>query len=191
MFLRGVVHDPRARALGGVAGHAGLFGTADDLAVLRRCADGACWKGRSWPRRRVRVMTTPGDTPPKQRRGLGWDIDTPFSGPRGPVRPRSFGHTGFTGTSLWIDPETETFVILLTSRLHPDGKAPSPTALRAEVATLAAAAIVDRPVECGIDVLARKGFAPLLGKRVGLVTNHTGRTVDGVSTIDVLFRRRV
>ena len=100
----------------------------------------------------------------------------------------SFGHTGFTGTSLWVDPETETFVILLTSRLHPDGKAPSPTALRHEVATIVAAADRRRagrrrrrrPASiCGIDVLARDGFAPLQGKRVGLVTNHTGRTRDG------------
>jgi len=185
VFLRGVVHDPRARALGGVAGHAGLFGTADDLAVF---AQSMLNRPILTPST-LRLMTTPGDTPPKQRRGLGWDIDTPFSAPRGALfGPGSFGHTGFTGTSLWIDPETEMFVVLLTSRLHPDGKAPSPTALRAEVATLAAAAIVDRPVECGIDVLARSSFAPLRGKRVGLVTNHTGRTADGVPTIDVLFR---
>jgi uncharacterized protein YbbC (DUF1343 family) len=79
------------------------------------------------------------------------------------------------------------FVILLTSRLHPDGKAASPTALRSEVATRAAEALIDWPVACGIDVLAAGGFEPLRGKRVGLVTNHTGRTRDGVSTIDVLF----
>ena len=185
VFLRGVVHDPRARALGGVAGHAGLFGTADDLAVFAQSMLSSPILNPAT----LRLMTTPGDTPPKQQRGLGWDIDTAYSAPRGALfGPRSFGHTGFTGTSLWIDPETETFVIVLASRLHPDGKAPSPTALRAEVATLAAAAIVDRPVECGIDVLAWGGFAPLRGKRVGLVTNHTGRTRDGVPTIDVLFR---
>jgi uncharacterized protein YbbC (DUF1343 family)/CubicO group peptidase (beta-lactamase class C family) len=199
-LLRGVVHDPRARALGGVAGHAGLFGDADDLAVFARMIlDG----GRGPDGRRilapltVRAMIAPGDTPARQRRGLGWDIATGYSAPRGALfGPRSFGHTGFTGTSVWIDPETETFVILLTSRLHPDGKAPSPTALRAEVATLAAASIVDAPVSpasptepvaCGIDVLARDGFGPLRGKRVGLVTNHTGRTRDGTSTIDALF----
>lgn len=184
MVLRGVVHDPRARALGGVAGHAGLFGTADDLAVFAQ----SMLNGTLLNPSSLRLMTTPGDTPPKQRRGLGWDIDTPFSAPRGALfGPASFGHTGFTGTSLWIDPETQMFVILLTSRLHPDGKAPAPTALRAEVATLAAAA-VHPPVECGIDVLARSGFAPLVDKRVGLVTNHTGRTAEGVPTIDVLFR---
>ena len=207
---RGMVHDPRARALGGVAGHAGLFSTADDLAVFAQMfLDGGIGPGPDGRRilspLSVRAMTSPGDTPAGQRRGLGWDIATGFSAPRGALfGPRSFGHTGFTGTSLWIDPETETFVILLTSRLHPDGKGASPTSLRATVATLAAASIVDPPVfsnavagpaapsrgsiACGIDVLVRDGFGPLRGKRVGLVTNQTGRTRDGVSTIDVLFR---
>ena len=203
-MLRGVVHDPRSRALGGVAGHAGLFSTADDLAVFAQMIlDG----GKGLDGRRVlspltvRAMVDPGSTPDRQRRGLGWDVDTSYSAPRGSLfGPTSFGHTGFTGTSLWIDPETETFVILLTSRLHPDGKGSSPTALRSEVATLAASAIVDaspkvvapkspaiRPVECGVDVLARRGFAALKGKRVGLVTNQTGRTREGTSTIDLLF----
>ena len=148
----------------------------------------------------IRLMTGPGATPSGQERGLGWDIDTPFSSPRGSLFGRtSFGHTGFTGTTLWVDPETQTFVIVLTSRLHPDGKASSPTALRALVATLAAAAIVDAPwssiagssvraVDCGIDVLKKRGFDAIAGKNVGLVTNHTGRTRDGQSTIDVLFR---
>ena len=214
-MLRGVVHDPRSRALGGVAGHAGLFGTADDLAIFAQMLlDG----GQGLDGKRVlspltvRAMTDPGSTPEGQRRGLGWDVETSYSGPRGSLfGPTSFGHTGFTGTSLWVDPETETFVILLTSRLHPDGKGGSPTALRAEVATLVASSIVDapskpsnrevasvpkaatpkppaiRPVDCGVDVLARRGFRELVGKRVGLVTNHTGRTKGGVSTIDLLF----
>ncbi len=213
-MLRGVVHDPRARALGGVAGHAGLFGTADDIAVFARMLlDG----GKAADGRRilspltVRAMVDPGRTPEGQRRGLGWDVDTSYSGPRGSLfGPASFGHTGFTGTSLWVDPETETFVVLLTSRLHPDGKGAGPNALRAEVATLVAAAIVDapprladrpdagpapaapkapgyRPVDCGVDVLARRSFRDLAGKRVGLVTNQTGRTKAGGSTIDALF----
>jgi uncharacterized protein YbbC (DUF1343 family) len=113
---------------------------------------------------------------------------------------------------LWIDPETESFVVILTSRLHSDGRKPSPTALRSEVATLVAAAITDapsrpittpppirrdelasipagvQPVQCGVDVLAANHFAPLRNCKVGLVTNHTGRARDGRSTIDVLFR---
>jgi uncharacterized protein YbbC (DUF1343 family)/CubicO group peptidase (beta-lactamase class C family) len=213
-MLRGVVHDPRARALGGVAGHAGLFSTADDLAIYAQMIlDG----GRGPDGHRVlspltvRKMIDAGDTPPGQRRGLGWDIATSSSAPRGELfGPESFGHTGFTGTTIWIDPETATFVIVLTSRLHPDGKAPSPTPLRAQVATLAAAAIVDaptravapkpiaepphqanqdslHPVVCGIDVLIKREFEGLRGKRIGLVTNHTGQTRDGRATIDVLF----
>ena len=212
--LRGVVHDPRSRALGGVAGHAGLFGTADDLAVFAQMLlDGGTGTDghRILAPMTVRAMIDPDATPDGQRRGLGWDIQTGYSSPKGALfGPSSFGHTGFTGTSLWIDPETETFVIVLTSRLHPDGKAPAPSRLRAEVATLAAAAIVDgpsrplvavavapapkpqstaiRPVACGIDVLAEGGFAILQGKRVGLVTNHTGLAGDGTPTIDVLVR---
>ncbi len=149
-MLRGVVHDPRARALGGVAGHAGLFATADDLAIFAATLLGG---GVTADGRRllsplaVRALFDPGSTPAGQKRGLGWDIDTSFSAPRGEFfGPESVGHTGFTGTSIWIDPETETFVILLASRLHPDGKKPSPTALRAEIATLAAAAIVNVPL---------------------------------------------
>lgn len=214
-MLRGVVHDPRARALGGVAGHAGLFGTADDLAVYAQALlDGGLGRGgrRVLSPLGVRLMTGPGTTPPGQRRGLGWDLETPYSAPRGALfGVSSFGHTGFTGTSIWIDPETETVVILLSSRLHPDGKGHSPIALRHEVGTLAAAALVDRTeprdnattgaghevriasearavgsVRCGIDVLAARGFDLLKGKRVGLVTNHTGRAESGESTIDVL-----
>jgi uncharacterized protein YbbC (DUF1343 family) len=166
-------------------------------------------------------MIDSGATPLDQRRGLGWDIQTSQSIPRGALfGPSSFGHTGFTGTSLWIDPETETFVVILTSRLHPDGKSPPPSELRHEVATLAAAAVTDatawpmpapipvnptpppqppgtkvpakvaaiQPVHCGIDVLVEEGFRPLRNQKVGLITNHTGRTRGGASTIDVLFR---
>ena len=196
--LRGTVHDPRARALGGVAGHAGLFATADDLAILAQT-----WLNRGIAPNGNRIFasatvdqaTSPGQTPIRQQRGLGWDIETPFSGgPKGAgFGSRSFGHTGFTGTSVWIDPDSAMFVIVLTSRLHPDGKASSPTRLRNEVATLAASAILaprsaEPAVACGIDVLAREGFKRLEGKRVGLVTNHTGRTRTGTATIDALFR---
>ena len=210
-MIRGVVHDPRSRALGGVAGHAGLFATADDLAAyaVMLLNGGKSVDGKAvlelWT---VRAMTAPGSTPPRQERGLGWDMDTPFSSPKGKrFGHASFGHTGFTGTSIWIDPETDVFVILLTSRLHPDGKGGSPSGLRGEVATLAAEAVVDGPapawagpatpdqpataqrpaVRCGVDVLVANGFRELQGKKVGLVTNHTGRTRDGVATIDALF----
>ena len=215
--LRGVVHDPTARRMGGVAGHAGLFGTATDLArFARMLLGGGTLDG-------VRVLApatvarmTARATPQAMTasRGLGWDIDTTYSSNRGELFPvGSFGHTGFTGTSLWIDPTSGGYVVFLSSRLYPDGKG-DVTPLRARVATIAAAAIVDAaalagrsalpvatpalplatvaaptpsaPVLAGIDVLARDGFALLKGKRVGLVTNHTGRDRAGRSTIDVL-----
>jgi CubicO group peptidase (beta-lactamase class C family) len=147
--LRGIVHDPRSRALGGVAGHAGLFSTADDLAIFANMmlnqGRGASGQVILKPET-VAAMIDPGSTPERQRRGLGWDVDTPFSAPRGKgFGLRSFGHTGFTGTSLWLDPETESFVIVLASRLHPSGSSGSTNPLRAAVATAAAEAIV-RPV---------------------------------------------
>lgn len=197
-MVRGFVHDPRARALGGVAGHAGLFATADDVALYAQMLlnEGEAPNGkRILKPETVQMMMDPGDTPNGQRRGLGWDVGTGFSSPQGNrFGPNGVGHTGFTGTSLWVDLDTDCFVVLLTSRLHPDGKQPSPTRLRRAVATLAAEAIVDapaaavgtRPVRAGIDVLSKGGFAPLKGKRVGLITNHTGRAGDGRSTIDVL-----
>jgi len=149
-MLRGVVHDPRARSLGGAAGHAGLFGTADDLAIYAQMLlDGG--KGPDGRRvldpASVRAMIDPGTTTPGQARGLGWDIDTPYSRtPRGSGFGRtSFGHTGFTGTSLWVDPDSGTFVILLTSYLHPAGsKGRAIGPLRSEVASAAAAAIRPR-----------------------------------------------
>ncbi|MEW4570157.1 exo-beta-N-acetylmuramidase NamZ domain-containing protein [Tautonia sp. JC769] len=200
-WVRGVVHDPRSRAVGGVAGHAGLFSTADDLAVYAQTLlnDGEGPNGtRILSPPTVRAMIDAGDTPDGERRGLGWDLNTGYSVPKGErFGPESFGHTGFTGTSIWIDPDTEAFVILLTSRLHPGGDKPSPTALRRRIATIVASAIVDGPpapssvtegeVLCGIDVLEADDFAPITGKRIGLITNHTGRTRDGRTTIDVLF----
>ena len=194
-MLRGVVHDPRARALGGVAGHAGLFSTADDLAIFAATMlnEGEAPNGyRLLKPETVHTMVDAGATPQRQRRALGWDVDTPHSGPRGSgFGKEGYGHTGFTGTSLWIDRPSKTFVIVLTSRLHPDGKGRSPLALRHTVATIVAAALADRAgpgVLCGVDVLARGGFRRLVGKRVGLVTNHTGRLRDGTTTIDALHK---
>ena len=146
VMLRGTVHDPTARRMGGVAGHAGLFGTADDLARFGAMLLGG---GRVSPGGpavlsplTVARMTTP-STPAHldDRRGLGWDIDSRYSGNRGDLFPAgSFGHTGFTGTSIWVDPETETVVVFLSSRVHPDGGG-DVVGLRGRVATLAAAAV--------------------------------------------------
>ncbi len=190
IMLRGVVHDPTARRMGGVAGHAGLFSTADDLAkfaqnllndhpkVLTRAA--------------IEEMTTPqqpGST--SILRGLGWDIDSPYSSPRGKLIPvGSFGHTGFTGTSVWMDLPSDTYIILLTNAVHPNGKG-NVIALRRQLADAAVGALhlsftenpekrigpVPRPsepmtaerrvaartgeVQVGIDVLEVDGFREL------------------------------
>jgi uncharacterized protein YbbC (DUF1343 family)/CubicO group peptidase (beta-lactamase class C family) len=138
-MLRGVVHDPRARRMGGVAGHAGVFSTADDLSKFAQ----ALLKGSPvLSTEIVEKMTTPQQPPTASvLRGFGWDIDSPFSSNRGDLLPvGSFGHTGFTGTSMWIDPTTRTFLILLANSVHPRGKG-SAVALRSKVATAVAAAL--------------------------------------------------
>ncbi len=266
--LRGFVHDPTSYRMGGVAGHAGLFSTADDLArYCQMLLNGGVAPGRNPTGREgassnaergtrnaesagnaergtrnaesrrvlsaqtIAMMTRPyvvsedGAT-----RGLGWDMNTSFSSNRGELFPLgSFGHTGFTGTSIWIDRVSQTFVVFMSNRVHPDGKG-DVTSLRARVATVAASAIEDTPIEKykqaeaeynaavaaqipkfkaqmdaanrtnsairnpqsaivlnGIDVLEKDGFKELEGKRIGLVTNHTGRSFTGKPTIDVLF----
>ncbi len=138
-MLRGVVHDPTSRHMGGVAGHAGVFGTVDDLAKF---AVALLNGGPILSPLMVEKMTTPQQPATSDvLRGFGWDIDSPFSSNRGSLLPvGSFGHTGFTGTSMWIDPTTRTFIILLTNAVHPRGKG-SAIALRSKVATAAAVAL--------------------------------------------------
>ncbi len=275
-ILRGQVHDPTSYRMGGVAGHAGLFSTADDLArycqmllnggvapssppyeggVAAASADGVVLSSAKrpakagTPNRILSAQTVAKMTAPYvvsedgATRGLGWDMNTSFSSNRGELFPLgSFGHTGFTGTSIWIDRVSQTFVVFMSNRVHPDGKG-DVTSLRAKVATVAASAVEDTPVELyrlaestynsavaaqlpkfrdgartllsaspvppatavtadqastvadksvrapilnGIDLLERSGFKELEGKRVGLVTNHTGRNLAGKQTIDVL-----
>ena len=219
-FLRGVVHDPTARRMDGVAGHAGLFSTAADLSRFCRMLLGGGRLGttRILSPATVALMTSP-STPAAMRdvRGLGWDIDSSYSANRGELFPiGSFGHTGFTGTSLWLDPRTQGYVVFLSNRVHPDGKG-DVTPLRGRVATVAAAALMStedlsaitgvarpfqgresggperaapranhEPALTGIDVLLADHFSRLRSKRVGLLTNQTGRSQRGISTIDLL-----
>ncbi len=214
--LRGLVHDPTARAMGGVSGNAGLFSTAADLARFARMMinrgelDGV----RVFQPDTVRLMMSV-QTPAKLavRRGLGWDIDSGYSRPRGRYFPLgSYGHTGFTGTCLWIDPFSKTFWMFLSNRLHPNGRG-NVLPLQAKLADLAALAVNDfdftvvpgalppqpkkngtngAPAQArtevlnGIDVLVKTDFAALRGLRVGLITNHTGRDRQGRATIDLL-----
>ncbi len=142
-WIKGEVHDPRAFLLGGVAGHAGLFSTADDLAVFAQMVlnQGEIQGKRILSPATVRLMTTPRPVPGGWR-ALGWDVQTTFSSNRSELFPLgSFGHTGFTGTSIWIDPRSRTAVIFLSNRIHPQAKA-NINRLRGQVATLVAASII-------------------------------------------------
>jgi uncharacterized protein YbbC (DUF1343 family)/CubicO group peptidase (beta-lactamase class C family) len=126
VLLRGVVHDPTSRRMGGVAGHAGLFGTAGDIAVYaQNLLDKLAGKPSHFPLQQLTLekMTIP-EQPATGRalRGLGWDIESPYSSNRGELFPvGSFGHTGFTGTSIWIDPASDTYVIVLSNAVYPNG----------------------------------------------------------------------
>ncbi len=218
-ILWGEVHDPTAYNMGGVAGHAGLFSTADDLSLFAQMLlDGGSLHGvRILSPATIEKMTSPESPAGKTAlRGLGWDIDSPYSSNRGELFPvGSFGHSGFTGTSLWIDPYSKTYVILLANSIHPDGKG-NVIALRSKVATIVAGVFGEAPSrgaasgsvprtsgaelsqsyrartarngnsQTGIEVLEAENFAPLAGLRVGLITNHSGRDHDGRRTIDLL-----
>ena len=210
-MLRGVVHDGNARLLGGVAGHAGLFSTADDLArFCRMLLAGGVLDGRRYLKAAtVRAMFTPeaiGET----TRGLGWDMASPYSRTLGSYFPiGSAGHTGFTGTAIWLDPARQGYEIILTSRVHPYGKGnvfelrrrvsaavgtrfaprgePPETTISTETGTPAAdeAAPVGQTVT-GLDQLRAEGFAQLRGRTVGLVTNQTGVDAQGRRGIDLM-----
>lgn len=213
-MLRGVVHDPTSRRMGGVAGHAGLFTTAQDLGrFARMMLNGGELDGvRVFRAETVAAMTSVQTPEGLPRRGFGWDIDSPYAGPRGTVFPLgSYGHTGWTGTRIWIDPFSKTSVIFLSNRNHPDGKG-GVVSLQGELGNLTAQAIPDfnfgyvpgalppdpkqlkaatppatpEPVFNGIDVLKREGFRQLRGCKIGLITNHTGIDRESQSTIDLL-----
>lgn len=149
--LHGVVHDPTARRMGGVAGHAGMFSTADNLAIFAQALlDG----GRGvLTSATIAKMTAPQQPPTSTSlRGFGWDIDSQWSTNRGELLPvGSFGHTGFTGTSLWIDPATKTYIVLMTNAVHmnaiPGHEKGSAVSLRTRVATAVAAALALDPAE--------------------------------------------
>ena len=215
--FRGVVHDPTARYMGGIAGHAGLFTTADDLA---KYAEMLLAMGEHEGVRVFSPMTvkkfiepaSPADQP--ILRGLGWDLDSPFSSNRGELYPiGSFGHTGFTGTSMWMDPTTNSFIILLTNSVHPH-RGKSLSSLRSRIATAVAAdfgvntpatvsltgynetisgAGVHRKIDrngqafTGLDVLEQSHFLVLQGKRIGLITNQTGVDRQGHRNVDEML----
>ena len=222
-MLRGTVHDPTTRRMGGVAGHAGVFSTAADVALFAQALlDRLAGRPSNFPLQQatLKLMIEPEQpatavtdatiftadgkvTKGLATRGFGWDINTAFSRPRGEVFPiGSFGHTGFTGTSLWMDPGSDTFVVLLANAVHPHvGAAISP--LRGQVATAAARAldlygshdtVAPQATLTGIDVLEATHFAVLRDLaarhndhlRLGLLTNQTGLDRKGRRTIDIL-----
>ena len=223
-LLHGVVHDPTTRFMGGVAGHAGIFSTADDLSRFvqmmlnggQLLSEGQADDARILSPLAVVKMTTP-QSPRAHTalRGLGWDIDSPYASTRGDLfAVGSYGHTGYTGTSIWIDPATRTYVILMTNRVHPVVKT-SVVDLRGKVASIVAASISDVDVEqarqaswqrnhfhgtaarssglreatvlSGLDILVRENFGRFSGKRVGLITNHTGIDRRRRRNIDLFF----
>jgi uncharacterized protein YbbC (DUF1343 family) len=185
----GEVQDPIAYRMGGVAGHAGAFTTADDLTrfaqMLLSGGKGVLKPGS------VAAMTEPQSPPGGSAvRGLGWDIDSPYAVWMAPsFSTQSYGHTGYTGTAIWIDPSTKTFLIVLTNRLHPDGKGNNLQMLR-RIATVAGAASRGQQsrVMSGIDVLEAYGFRQLAGRRVGLITNRSALDSAGRRTADVLHQ---
>ena len=214
----GEVDDPTAHRMGGVAGHAGLFSTADDLAIFAKMLlNGGSERGvHILSRQSVKEMTIPQSPPGKGKlRGLGWNLAAPFASNREQLLPvGSYGHLGYTGTMLWIDPVSKTYVIVLSNRVHPNGKGDADplrrgilamvsdaleaqsderiVALRPELTSyykLATAHPEIRPaakVATGLDVLEAENFAPLQGRRVGVITNQTGIDAAGNRTVDLL-----
>jgi uncharacterized protein YbbC (DUF1343 family)/CubicO group peptidase (beta-lactamase class C family) len=213
--MRGVVDDPTARYMGGVAGDAGLFTTAEDLSryALMILGMGEYGGARVFDPATIKKFTEPA-SPADQPilRALGFDMDSAFSSNRGELYPiGSFGHTGYTGTSLWMDPTTNSFVIIMTNVVHPiHGN--SLSSFRSRIATVVAGRYgmtmpntvaltgyeetltgVHRKIArngetlTGLDVLEQQGFAPLKGKRLGLITNHTGIDRQGSRNVDQML----
>jgi len=212
--LRGVVHDGNARLLHGVAGHAGVFSTAADLSrFCRMLLNGGQLGGRRYLKEAtVRAMFSP-HVIGESTRGLGWDIASPYSRTLGAYFPAgSVGHTGYTGTAIWMDPASQVYMILLTNRVHPYGKgtvaelrrrisaavgtrfAPreAPPVETATVETQTPGPASDPPARpegptvTGLDRLVAEDFALLAGRTIGLITNQTGIDGQGRRGVDLL-----
>ncbi|HYC89809.1 MAG TPA: serine hydrolase [Thermoanaerobaculia bacterium] len=204
VILRGVVHDALARRMGGVAGHAGMFTTASDLARFAR----AMLSGGAgvWRPGTVRAMTTVQS--PACVAGLragAFDLDTSYSRPRGDLFPLgSFGHTGFTGGFFWIDPRSRSFYVFLSNRVHPDdsGNVTSLQPLLGTLAAKAAGVTATEPppparwiaggmnVHNGIDTVMADEFEPLSGLRVAVLTDAAATDQSGSPVLDVLASAR-
>ena len=195
-LIHGEVHDPRAWLLGGVAGNAGVFATADDIGRFGRMllGEGELEGVRILSRASVQEMTRP-ELLPGAVRSPGWDVASAYSKPRGHYfSPRAYGHGGYTGVSLWIDPELDLFVYFASNRVHPNAEG-NVIALQAQVTDAAVEALRPIPSACaatpalvrnGIDVLRARGYEDLRGRRVALVTHRAAVTADGTTTLDLL-----
>jgi uncharacterized protein YbbC (DUF1343 family)/CubicO group peptidase (beta-lactamase class C family) len=219
-LLIGKAHDPTALRMGGISGHAGLFSTAHDLAVFAQMMldEGRAGNARILRPETVDEMTAPAaPSGAAHLRGLGWDLGAALAANRGQLPPvGSYGHTGYTGTMLWIDPPSQTYVIILTNRVYPYGRGDAHP-LRANILDLvsrelgtaspqevaasnpdlreyagpnwqpqAIASAPRAPIASGLDVLVAENFAPLRGLRVGLITNHSGIDGRGERGIDLM-----
>jgi uncharacterized protein YbbC (DUF1343 family) len=210
-MLRGLVHDPSARRMGGGPGHAGLFSTVDDLSIFCRMllVGGAFGQTQILSPATIAAMISP-STPLNKGdiRGLGWSLDTTCDDGKGKRSPLPIDHSGFTGTKLWLHPGTGLYIVFLSNRLHPDGKG-DVFDLREHIVTIAVSVAAGqctpadlsvktkaaklRPeknqtrgqVLSGLDVLRAEEFNRMRGRKIGLLTNQTGRARDGVSAIDL------
>jgi uncharacterized protein YbbC (DUF1343 family)/CubicO group peptidase (beta-lactamase class C family) len=219
--IHGVVHDPTARYMGGIAGHAGVFSTAADLTkYVEMWLNMGQFNGKQIFEpatiRKFSEPASPADQP--VIRGLGWDIDSPFSSNRGELFPiGSYGHTGYTGTSLWLDPYSKTFIIFLTNVVHIhhgnslsslrsrmatrvaamyDPNPPNTVAITGYTETMSGAGVhrvIARQAETqtGLDVLEEQSFKPLRGKRIGLITNQTGLDRAGNRNLDQMLAAKI
>ena len=187
-WLRGQVHDPTSFRMDGVAGHAGLFSTADDLSIFcQMILNGGTYMGaRILSPMAVATMTRPRAIAENgAARGLGWDLATTFSTNKGDLFPLgSFGHTGFTGTSLWIDPASDSFVIFLSNRVHPDGKG-DVGPLRGRVASIVASSITETTVSKAREESASTA-AELLASLARLSSNTRAVNPNAVADAQVL-----
>lgn len=219
---RGRVHDPLASWMQGIAGNAGLFSTADDLARFAQMLlnGGLSATTRARPATRVLLASSiealaaaVSPLPVQPWRGLGWELASPLVANRDRLPPiGAIDHTGYTGTGIWVDFVTRRFVVILTNRVHPNDQGDA-RPLRAQIVAAIASAAPPRtsadirtavpaaapaltwasrlpgaagPVRSGLDVLEEQQFAPLTGRRIGLVTNRTGFDAAGTRTVDVL-----
>jgi uncharacterized protein YbbC (DUF1343 family)/CubicO group peptidase (beta-lactamase class C family) len=203
--VHGIVHDENACALGGVAGHAGLFSSARDLAVFATMM----LNGGEYNGVRILKATTiarwTARQGPRSSRALGWDTPAPGSSAGRFFSPRSFGHTGFTGTSIWMDPEKGIYVVLLTNRVNPTRANNKHEPLRRAIADAVQQAVMDAPVKewnpplppappspaqarvlPGLDIFLADVPAAIRGKRIGLITNGTVVDRQGRLAIDLI-----